>query len=57
MPPPRPYEPPAENQIIVLVEDEGNPFVLAIFDEIIAPSEYATGYLSRFRPAIRTTSR
>ena len=31
-----PYEPPADDQIIVWVEDDGKPFIRAIFDELFA---------------------
>jgi hypothetical protein len=37
-PPLPPYEPPPDEAIIVWVEDQGKPFVLGIFDELIAPS-------------------
>jgi hypothetical protein len=31
-----PYEPPADDQIIVWVEDAGKPFIRGIFDELFA---------------------
>ena len=37
-PPRSPYQPPGDDQIIVWIEDEGKPFVLAIYDRIDEPS-------------------
>ena len=36
--PSTPYEPPADKQIITWIEDQGRPVILAIFDEMIEPS-------------------
>jgi hypothetical protein len=32
LPPPSPYEPPADDQIVVWTDDAGTPVVLALFD-------------------------
>jgi hypothetical protein len=39
IPPLLPYEPPRDDQIIVWKEEEGKPFVFAIFDEIFCSTE------------------
>jgi hypothetical protein len=53
------YEPPRDDQIIVWVEEKGEPFVLAIFDEISEPrpssiSQRDTyqGFVQRFGPRV-----
>jgi hypothetical protein len=56
-----PYQPPRDDEIVVWVEDEGKPFVLAIYDEILKPSSETQrdtykGFVQRFGAHVAETA-